>query len=262
MKPKTIKSRYDKLRRSGVDASTALGQLRGPIAQLPLEQRQALVGQLQSESVPSPHETTGRPSGTLSGTLSRTPSPTTSQTVPGTSVPRPSTCAHCGKPNPYRDFYCYACGRLLNVDPGTWGTRPLTGMNTPDEAQTHFASTMMLLLVLKEAARVLLLQPHQGREYVIGRVEGSTVAVDVDLTPYQARERGVSRHHVAITRAPEHHCLMVRDLQSDNGTYLNGQRLRPAETRVLSHGDDLRLGQLELLVHFHQLSESAPKGIG
>ena len=41
--------------------------------------------------------------------------------------------------------------------------------------------------------------------------------------------------------------ISVRDLNSTNGTWLNGERLRPNESRVLQQGDHLRLGRMEFI---------------
>ena len=41
--------------------------------------------------------------------------------------------------------------------------------------------------------------------------------------------------------------ISVRDLNSTNGTWLNGERLRPNESRALQQGDYLRLGRMEFI---------------
>ena len=41
--------------------------------------------------------------------------------------------------------------------------------------------------------------------------------------------------------------ISVRDLNSTNGTWLNGERLRPNESRALQQGDHLRLGRMEFI---------------
>jgi pSer/pThr/pTyr-binding forkhead associated (FHA) protein len=69
---------------------------------------------------------------------------------------------------------------------------------------------------------------------------------DVDLTSFDAAQLGVSRRHIMITK--EGNMLKVVDLDSTNGTYLNGMQLRPNQPRVLRTGDKLHLGQLILTV--------------
>jgi CheY-like chemotaxis protein len=84
----------------------------------------------------------------------------------------------------------------------------------------------------------------------IGRVvEGeNNKRPDVDLTPYQAEAMGVSRLHFSIE--PDADRLILRDLNSGNGTQLNGNRLKPDEAYRLSSGDQIMVGLLRLDVTF------------
>lgn len=68
---------------------------------------------------------------------------------------------------------------------------------------------------------------------------------DVDLAEYNAEELGVSRRHLTINAEDDN--LQVIDLESGNGTSLNGSRLEPNRAYPLKHLDLLRLGQLELV---------------
>lgn len=69
---------------------------------------------------------------------------------------------------------------------------------------------------------------------------------DVDLTLYHAELKGVSRKHAALLR--EGNTIKAVDLNSTNGTYLNGFRVYPGQTRIVRAGDKLALGQLTLKV--------------
>jgi CheY-like chemotaxis protein len=83
------------------------------------------------------------------------------------------------------------------------------------------------------------------KELVIGRiVQGDPNPPDLDLTPYGAEELGVSRLHVSV--GPDEDRLMVTDLESNNGTFLNGSRLKSDEKYYLKNGDQLQLGRLRL----------------
>lgn len=84
---------------------------------------------------------------------------------------------------------------------------------------------------------------------VFGRAkdnEGPTV--DVDLSSYQAAEKGVSRVHAAFEIVGRN--LMVTDLNSSNGTFLNGQRLAPHQRRIVRDSDEVRLGELMIYISF------------
>jgi len=66
----------------------------------------------------------------------------------------------------------------------------------------------------------------------IGRVEDNT---------FQIAEASVSSHHCEVVmRGSE---VVVRDLNSTNGTYISGERI---EERALKPGQILRLGQVEI----------------
>ncbi|MCB9454284.1 MAG: FHA domain-containing protein [Anaerolineaceae bacterium] len=79
----------------------------------------------------------------------------------------------------------------------------------------------------------------------LGRiVEGDTLQPDIDLSVYGAEEFGVSRRHLAMHT--EDNRLWITDLESGNGTFINGERLRPDEPRPLSHGDTLQIGRMRM----------------
>jgi pSer/pThr/pTyr-binding forkhead associated (FHA) protein len=72
---------------------------------------------------------------------------------------------------------------------------------------------------------------------------------DIDLSPFSAEIKGVSRRHLRIVHLGGT-AVLVNDLYSSNGTWLNGERLKPLIEYPLNDGDLLRLGQLEIVVKF------------
>lgn len=87
------------------------------------------------------------------------------------------------------------------------------------------------------------------RAMVIGRLERERpLPVDLDLTPYGAAEKGVSRQHISLEIVRK--TVMVTDLNSTNGTFLNEQRVLPNQRRVVRDNDEIRLGKLILHVYF------------
>jgi pSer/pThr/pTyr-binding forkhead associated (FHA) protein len=82
----------------------------------------------------------------------------------------------------------------------------------------------------------------------LGRAGGDDDSIDLDLNPYEAATKGVSRRHAVLERARD--TVMLIDQDSTNGTYLNGQRLKPFERRVVRDGDEIRLANLSLRVYF------------
>lgn len=78
----------------------------------------------------------------------------------------------------------------------------------------------------------------------IGRVEDNT---------FQIAEPSVSSHHCEVfLRGSD---VVVRDLNSTNGTFINGEKV--TET-VLKGGQVLRLGQIEMRLETDSTSSSAP----
>jgi len=73
-----------------------------------------------------------------------------------------------------------------------------------------------------------------GSARTIGRATGADFIVDAAL---------VSRVHCRLTVLPEGE-LEVRDLESTNGTFVNGTRI---ETARLAPGDRLQVGRVELV---------------
>ena len=74
-----------------------------------------------------------------------------------------------------------------------------------------------------------------GGVRTIGRAIGADFIVEAAL---------VSRVHCRLTALPDGE-LEVRDLESTNGTFVNGQRVDAAR---LVHGDRLQVGRMELMV--------------
>lgn len=87
------------------------------------------------------------------------------------------------------------------------------------------------------------------RKITLGRADVKMRYVpDIDLTPYGALDRGVSREHARIWVDDGN--LFISDNNSTNGTYIGGERL-PAEAPTrLNKGDELMLGRLAIQILF------------
>lgn len=87
------------------------------------------------------------------------------------------------------------------------------------------------------------------KEVNIGRVDPASANFpEIDLTDDGGLERGVSRRHAKITRRGNE--VLVEDLGSINGTFLNRRKLTPYFPQVLKSGDELQLSKLTLRVSF------------
>jgi pSer/pThr/pTyr-binding forkhead associated (FHA) protein len=88
-----------------------------------------------------------------------------------------------------------------------------------------------------------------AEEIVLGRYNTETGETpEVALDDYGAQDQGVSRRHAAIL--VEEEALKLVDLGSANYTFINGQKLIAHQARILRDGDELRLGNLVIRVHF------------
>lgn len=110
---------------------------------------------------------------------------------------------------------------------------------------------MNLIIGVEKDARAMVFDANRIEELVIGRKNPDTgEAPEVDLSSYEAMDKGVSRRHAAIIRKDG--SLHIVDMGSANGTFLNGQRLVANQPRVLRDGDDVRLGHLVLRITFER----------
>jgi hypothetical protein len=164
-------------------------------------------------------------------------------------------CPSCQYGNREGILFCEDCGQALSGVPSvatrqldrqkdSVGGRP-TAANTWGTAR--FIPNASLVIHIRDASEPLTLKPSE--ETMMGRADlASKSAPTVDLTPFGAQEKGVSRMHAVIKRTDE--SLLLADLGSVNGTYLNGQRLMADHPHVLRDGDEVRLGKLVMHVYF------------
>lgn len=104
-----------------------------------------------------------------------------------------------------------------------------------------------LILVIRGIVERLTLPESQT--IVLGRADARIRYMpDVDLTPYGALDRGVSREHARLH--VEDGRIYITDLGSTNGTFLAGDQLQPNQPVMLRKGDELLLGRLPVQVLF------------
>ena len=86
----------------------------------------------------------------------------------------------------------------------------------------------------------------KSEETIIGRRAGCDLRVP---------SASVSRRHCRLSYRDD--CLVVEDLQSANGTYVNGIRI--TETQVVQPGDRLEVGPVTFLVKYKSAAADLPK---
>jgi hypothetical protein len=159
-------------------------------------------------------------------------------------------CPFCGVEQVPNTLFCSECGTYLLEDDRR-GTDPLgtdeIGWVGEEEEEIEGGQTIKGTGPLSIRLRIV----DTGREIEatlsktihIGRLDpASDVFPEVDLTSDNGLEKGVSRRHARILKREG--TVVVEDLGSINGTFINSKRLAPYLPEVLRHSDQLQLGKL------------------
>ena len=89
----------------------------------------------------------------------------------------------------------------------------------------------MYKLIIEDDEGKTTIVPLIRDEITIGRKEGNTIRLT---------ERNVSRRHAKLSKS--NGSVFIEDLQSSNGTFLNGMRLAPHTLAPISDRDALQIG--------------------
>lgn len=160
-------------------------------------------------------------------------------------------CKNCRHENITGTLFCTECGMQLD-ESGVITTKTFPGekaaelQKTPPVVETPSSpKDSWLSLHLLDSGKIIALPMRN--EFTMGRLsEGQPIMPDIDLMPYDAYAAGVSRLHAVIKR--EEGRVIIMDLGSSNGSYLNGRRLNPHTEENLKHGDVIALGKMKIQV--------------
>jgi hypothetical protein len=83
-------------------------------------------------------------------------------------------------------------------------------------------------------------------DVVLGVADDETYCPDLDLSAYGADQKGVSRHHVLIRPTQRH--LYLIDLNSINGTWVNGVSVSSITAQQVRNQDVITLGGLSFVI--------------
>jgi hypothetical protein len=160
-------------------------------------------------------------------------------------------CPVCKLANDANATICQHCGAPLNTKSKDAQTtrRVSDSFELTDEMHEQVTSgytppPVGLSLFLLNNGNPIAFRMEQ--EFVLGRGEDSKSEPRVDLTDYEGFETGVSRRHAVIKVFEDKYILI--DLNSSNGTWLNGDRLLPDKPHDLPSGGVIQLGRLKLVV--------------
>jgi pSer/pThr/pTyr-binding forkhead associated (FHA) protein len=163
-------------------------------------------------------------------------------------------CPNCQNKEMSGAIYCTKCGAQL-IDM-TIATHKIHTAETRQEAlrdparnqpapppPVHLQSWISLNMI--DSGQILPLADRT--EFTLGRsAEGQPIVPDVDLSSHNAYANGVSRLHAVLKLIQDQ--IVIMDLGSSNGTYLNGVRLAPYIETPVAHGDVVYLGKLKIQV--------------
>jgi hypothetical protein len=162
-------------------------------------------------------------------------------------------CENCHKENGETATYCFSCGHILPAGMQIIATHSLSDSKSLQPqirwGTAYFGDQSLLRIHIRHSGQ--LVETQFRAECILGRA-GGDVVVDVDLTAFGAVEMGVSRQHVKLSRQSS--TIMIQDMGSANGTFLNGEKLIPHQMRVLRNEDELCLGRLVLRISFTNLT--------
>ncbi len=162
-------------------------------------------------------------------------------------------CPNCAHQELEGTIFCGECGaqlipanrvRTSHIDVSTGTGSKQTEGQIPDsrfESSMPLRITHLALRLLKSGA-CFSIPPE--KESILGRAsEKQSIFPDIDLSPYRAFEEGVSRLHATITASNAE--VIITDLGSSNGTFVNGIKIEPKVPRLLKRGDVVSLGKLK-----------------
>jgi len=159
-------------------------------------------------------------------------------------------CPNCKHEEIDGAIFCSECGmQLVRSEAGT------TQKISPEEADrmptsplemgVPNANNVWISLHMLDSGQILPISDRA--EFTMGRISDSQpIMPDIDLSSFKAYDNGVSRLHAVIRRSSG--SVIVMDLGSSNGTYVNGARLTPNMEQPLHHGDVVALGKLKMQV--------------
>lgn len=162
------------------------------------------------------------------------------------------SCPNCQKQNVINALVCAYCGSTFTTE------RTKTVQLQDDVANgahldrvEHLSSMykdVFMFFMAHQPNPLVIAEP--GDEILIGRYSETDGPLAVDLEEFGGAQLGVSRRHAKLLRDMDG--CKLQDLDSKNGTWLNGVRIEPEIPYVIRSGDEIRLGQMIVHVYFNR----------
>jgi hypothetical protein len=157
-------------------------------------------------------------------------------------------CPNCRHLNRVGVLVCENCGQSV-FEPTIASTRLMErltpeAVGLPAVLAAYQAEEATLVLQIEGAKPISI---YADRPLTLGRDSSSNPRrPDVDLTMFNAFEKGVSRFHALLGCYDGQ--LMITDLGSANGTFIMGERLAPHRPYPLQNHDEVRLANLRFVI--------------
>ena len=160
-----------------------------------------------------------------------------------------SFCSVCGQEMEVDDFNsCTGCGLDLSTPvPDSTGRSTGERRSSRHEAKESDdagqSEAPCLELTVKAGGKITGTVWRPEMSCVLGRIDAGGGPVDFDLTGYPGEEYVSAEHATVYLRDGR---WMLADLDSTNGTYVDGKRIE--NPVILSDGQTIALGTIKLLV--------------
>jgi hypothetical protein len=167
-------------------------------------------------------------------------------------------CPFCQVSYVANTVFCSECGQYL-LDDQKRETDPLNGdKGWVGQAVDKPSTGPLPQLNARQIAVHFKIGPHRrevelplNKVIHLGRIDPTLdVFPDVDLSYDTASSKSVSRRHAAISRQGD--TVIVEDIGSVNGSFINGRRLDPYLPEILNNGDILQLGKILIEVEIRR----------
>jgi pSer/pThr/pTyr-binding forkhead associated (FHA) protein len=136
-------------------------------------------------------------------------------------------------------------GTLPEKDPEMLRTIAARTKQPPGTTGSLGSKTEIMLLIDEDIRRYVV---SEHTRLLLGRFDDTDHPDQVNLSPYAAHDKGVSRFHLQLQVQDRQ--LIATDLNSTNGSYLGGEPLTPNQPTIVRNGDILMLGRLGIQVLF------------
>jgi pSer/pThr/pTyr-binding forkhead associated (FHA) protein len=162
-------------------------------------------------------------------------------------------CPFCQATHVANTIFCNECGNYL-LESDRRPTDPLERdeiswvggtKEQSDVASSSQQGTKPVAIQLKIGAGKREVEAKLDKFINVGRVDPtSAIFPEIDLTDESVSSKSVSRRHARILKRED--SVLLEDLGSINGTFINGKKLDPYMPEVLSDGDILQVGKIPI----------------